>query len=129
MGGAHFCDYPGCLIVSTQAIPKQSASNQAKSKKQATPAGKASGSGSLMTPGSRLPAGFTTRPTLLTQGKGTAARDPSPAGSDDSSSSQKASRSKIFCFDCYDPSGSRCMNFHADCWNRWHGLCGECNDA
>ena len=52
-------------------------------------------------------------------------RDPSPAGSEgsnDSNASQKG-RTKLYCFDCYDPSGARCMNFHVDCWNKWHGLC------
>jgi len=30
--------------------------------------------------------------------------------------------------DCYDPSNTRPMNFHAECWNLWHGLCVDCDD-
>jgi hypothetical protein len=24
---------------------------------------------------------------------------------------------------CFDPAGKRPMNFHEECWNKWHGLC------
>jgi hypothetical protein len=29
---------------------------------------------------------------------------------------------KKFRKDCYDPTGSRQINFNANCWNAWHGL-------
>ena len=34
-------------------------------------------------------------------------------------------RTKIYCAHCYDPSNTRCMNFHAECWNIWHGQCHD----
>lgn len=51
----------------------------------------------------------------------------SPACSEDSNaSSSQVAACKFYCMDCYDPSDTRPMNFHADCWNQWHGLCDEC---
>ena len=67
-----------------------------------------------------------------TGGSSFAPRAPSPAPSNASSTSTTAStvrgraQTKIFCKDCYDASNTRPMNFHAPCWNAWHGLCAEC---
>lgn len=59
-------------------------------------------------------------------------RAPSPAPSDASSACSTASTrgaiAKTFCMDCYDPSGTRPMNLHAECWCLWHGLCREADD-
>ena len=30
-------------------------------------------------------------------------------------------RCKYYCKTCKDPSGVRFLNFHVDCFNRWHG--------
>ena len=118
LGGNHFCDHPQCTLKHKQGAKVQAATP--------TPAGNkaAKGSGSIVTPLANLPSGLTCRPTLP-KGKGKA---PSDAGSDESCGSARAGRTKLFCFDCYDPSGTRCMNFHVDCWNRWHGLCHEVVD-
>ena len=34
---------------------------------------------------------------------------------------KRSGRVKLYCMTCKDPSGARNMNFHADCFNRWHG--------
>ena len=65
---------------------------------------------------------------------GTSSRAPSPAPSDASSTtstvtgSSRGTATKMFCKDCYDASNSRPMNFHAECFNDWHGteLCPTC---
>ena len=31
-------------------------------------------------------------------------------------------RTKLFCMTCMDAKNQRAMNFHAECWNAWHGL-------
>lgn len=38
------------------------------------------------------------------------------------SSDKRPGRTKIYCRNCVDSSGRRPMNFHAECWNKWHGL-------
>lgn len=48
---------------------------------------------------------------------------------DDSQASEskgKAGRTPICCLDCFDPSNTRNVHLHPDCWNLWHGLCGSC---
>ena len=126
-GGNHFCDYPGCRIRSTvndKPLPAASSSKKkaAKHGGTATPGGSAAAS-SKSTPAS-LPSGYTVRPMLpTTKGKATAPRDPSPAPSDASSNgSERGGRVKMFCLECYDASNARPMNFHADCWNKWHSI-------
>ena len=119
-GGKHRCDYPGCRIIFTNqgdaslvAAPPQAAKGGKKKAPKASDSSTPSGPG--------LPPGLTTRPTLpVSQGRGTAARSPSPAPSDGSTSSQPTGIVKLFCLECHDPSNMRPMNFHEDCWNRWH---------
>jgi hypothetical protein len=48
---------------------------------------------------------------------------------DDSQASEsrgKAGRTPICYLDCFDPSNTRNVHLHPDCWNLWHGLCGSC---
>jgi len=52
-----------------------------------------------------------------------AQRDQSPAGSEDSTSSNRGGCCKLYCESCFDPTNTRCMNFHPICYNKWHGLC------
>jgi hypothetical protein len=101
-----YCDYPGCEVNAFSSnAPTQGAEGLT------TPTGAASSKA---------------RKASRSSGTG-ASRDPSPAGSQDSvASSSKAGAVKIFCRDCFDPTNTRPMNFHADCWNMWHGLCDEC---
>ena len=77
-----------------------------------------------------LPGGLSVRPLLPKNAKRpAAARDPSPVPSDDSQASEskgKAGRTPICCLDCFDPSNTRNVHLHPDCWNLWHGLCGSC---
>jgi hypothetical protein len=113
----HFCDYPGCDLVHTSYVAKQP---------KAAPAagggrGKGKGSGGRGKGKASAPA------------SGIGRRDDdddavSEAGSVGSTGSQGRSRTKLYCLDCYDANNNRPMNFHADCWNRWHGLCPPCNE-
>ena len=132
-GGKHLCDYPGCSV-----------DNKAGSKALKTPAaagrggkggrGRGRGHASFMSPpsgrgrgsGSSLPPGLTARPQIPSTAA-RPARDSSPAGSASSDGSQAGrSRTKLFCMDCYDPSNTRPMNFHPECWTKWH--CPQCAD-
>lgn len=111
-GSATYCDYPLCNIVNAswvpQAMPPPPPKQPAASKRKKSTVGP---------------------PTLAAL----AAADDSdvcpPAGSqsDAASESSRASnrlqtRTKIFCKDCLDANQVRCMNFHADCYNKWHGF-------
>ena len=88
-----YCDYPLCALVS----------------KTATSA--ADDSEGVSAPGGSSAA---------------SSRCPSPAPSNASSSWStglaRGGVTKLYCLDCYDPSNTRPMNFHAECWNLWHGL-------
>lgn len=57
---------------------------------------------------------------------GRMSRTPSPLGlialDSGSSSDRRTGRTKLFCMNCMDSGDKRNMNFHPDCWNRWHGL-------
>ena len=46
----------------------------------------------------------------------------SDAGSECSNASVRGAQTKMYCENCFDPSGTRNLNFCEDCWNRWHGL-------
>lgn len=132
-GSQHLCDYPQCNLVHTSWVPPPAASKSSK-KKAKIPA---------------LPQGLTARPNLAAlhtaatpptaKGGGKAkakAPDPrasSPAPSDDSnasgsSASGKKSRTRLYCLNCFDVSRARCMNFHPECYNKWHfdGRPGDC---
>ena len=50
------------------------------------------------------------------------------ASSDASTASQRLSRTKLFCTACYDAHNARPINFHAECFNAWHGLCHEATE-
>ena len=56
------------------------------------------------------------------KGKRPAPRDPSPAPSEGSNASERGGSTKLYCMECYDPNNIRLMNFHEDCFNRWHCL-------
>ena len=129
-GTTHRCDYPGCNIINDgweapKPQPTGASAKKAKASSTATPAG-------ATTPAApTLPAGLTTRPTLPTtraKGKRPAPRDPSPAPSEGSNASERGGSTKLYCMECYDPNNVRLMNFHEDCFNRWHCL-GPCTRA
>ena len=109
------CDYPCC--------------NDLKKASERKPAGE-SGT-STPKPGSMPPPPPRGKKTPSAGGSD---RAPSPAPSDASSNASTASTrggaTKMFCKTCYDASNSRPMNFHAECWNAWHGLdeCVEIDD-
>ena len=91
--GMHTCDFPQCHL---------SDLTTASTSTLKTPK-RASSSHAQTTPGS--------------------SRATSETGSETGSESGMSSvRVKMFCKVCLDPTGSRSMNFHADCWNRWHGI-------
>ena len=54
------------------------------------------------------------------------ARQVSPVGmrglSSAESTDARPGRTKLFCMTCMDSKNKRAMNFHAECWNAWHGL-------
>lgn len=56
------------------------------------------------------------------RGKGRTSDDVSETGSEDSNASVRGGGTRMYCEECYDPSGTRHLNFCEDCWNRWHGL-------
>lgn len=62
---------------------------------------------------------------------GRMSRTPSPLGlialSSGESTDKRPGRTKLYCMTCMDSNEQRNMNFHFDCWNRWHGL--TCVDA
>ena len=104
------CDLPGCCVGGSEAKAAKPAA--AKSKAPVTPIH------------------LSARPNLSSRGRGAgssgqAPRDPSPASSEDSVRSNSG-QVQMFCQCCYDPSGSRPMNFHFECYNIWHGLCDDC---
>jgi hypothetical protein len=106
-GSNNYCDYPRCpslrrLDFGTPQQPAAAAT---------TPLGRGLTARPVLPPGSRK--------------RAVDPRAPSPAGSDSSTASDtiRASRCKICCLNCFDPAGKRPMNFHEECWNKWHGLC------
>lgn len=108
------CDHPGCSeIEKTATAPSETQSSTASSPRRAA-----------MPPPPPRTGGRSTG------GSSATSRAPSPTPSDASSSCSTASTSrtvtKMYCMDCYDPSNTRTMNFHAECWNIWHGLCDQC---
>ena len=40
----------------------------------------------------------------------------------------KAGNTKLFCQDCFDLDGVRPMNFHPQCWNKWHYECFDSDE-
>ena len=115
------CDYPCCLEVDKTIDKKDDGSS--------TPAGPSTPRGRAMPPPPPRSGGS------CSTGAGasaTSSRAPSPAPSETSSTCSTASTrghgvTKMYCLDCYDPSNARPMNFHAECWNLWHGRCDECD--
>ena len=123
--GVHKCDFPGCRTIRSWVQQSGGAQGGARGARGGRGRGRGrgrDGAAALSTP---LPAGLTLRPMVTGTG-----RDPSPAPSDASDMSQGgAGKTKMYCMDCYDPSNRRPMNFHARCWNEWHGLCLPASDA
>ena len=142
----HNCDYPLCGLVqakptfcppaskqSTQAPPRSSMpppparartlpARAVKSPPQAATASRTVD----LADGPPLPNSEERPPSERAKAKRPAAQaaDAASAVSDSSTSnaSAKGGRCKIFCMDCYEANGTRCMNFHPACWNAWHGL-------
>ena len=54
-------------------------------------------------------------------GSAQTSRASSDTGSEMGSEKGRGVRCKYYCKTCKDPSGVRFLNFHVDCFNRWHG--------
>ena len=112
------CDYPGCCDV------EKTCDNKEKMQ-----AGSAGGRSTASTPDRTT---MPPPPPRSSGGGSSSSRAPSPTPSDASSccstTSTRGGVTKMYCKDCYDPSDTRPMNFHAECWNLWHSLCDECDE-
>ena len=117
------CDYPGCADLektcTRQPAGGAGAASTPKPPRMPPPPSRGKGKGKGA--------------EAQTPSTGGSARAPSPAPSDASSTCSTATTrgtaTKMYCKACYDASNSRCMNFHAECWNAWHELeCDTCED-
>ena len=136
----HTCDFPLCphRPAKPEAEPAPPPAKKAR--------GKAPASGSMPPPAPPVRVGQP-GPSRLPP------RPVSPTGSESSQCSERshgtAERCRLHCLDCRDPSGKRhapamhrvgspgtCltlarpfgrpMNFHPECWNKWHFECAAC---
>ena len=107
-----FCDYPLCFERARKDAVAGLKSLQAAG-------GVASPRSAAMPPPPPRTQG---RDTGSSSATGRASPAPSNASSTSTTASGRNPATKMFCKDCYDPTGSRPMNFHPECWCAWHGL-------
>ena len=119
----HYCDYPLCKEKERKAAKLPKTPDAASGRGRGTGRGNSGGRGSRPSPVPPVPL-FT---GARAQAPPSAVRAPSPAPSDSSDGSTSGnSRAKFHCKSCYDPTNTRPMNFHFECYNKWH--CLECVD-
>ena len=136
--GQHFCDLPGCLLQHSSFSGGGgggsggdsgggSSSTTKKQKGTPKPATRSQTPKKPPKPATRSQSAPPSRRTHFGDVSGRATPESGRASPFFEVTGEKAKggKTRLFCKCCFDPDDKRCMNFHPECWNKWHFKANE----